>query len=369
MKPHPTRSLLPLGFLLAALFVGLPAAADTGSVVEYAVPTTGSQPVSIVTGPDGSLWFTEFAANKIGRLSTNGTFDEFPILTVASQPDELAAGPDGNVWFAETAGNKIGRVTPTGDVTEFGAGISPASQPTAIVAGADGNLWFTERALANPTGRIGRISPSGEVTEYGIGITGHPLVIAAGSDGNLWFTESPGNKIGRIDPATMAVSEFPVPTFQSAPWEITAGPDGNLWFTELLGNKIGRISTDGEITEFPVPTPASRPNTIRPGPDPNPAKNCVFQRGRLGEEAFVARYGSFGGCVSTLAATRTLWFSEQLGNKIGQVTTGGDIFEFPLPSANSQPNGVAAGPGGAVWFAEQARNKIGRLDVDGLGPG
>src|SRR5690242_1112956 len=99
MKPHPTRSLLPLGFLLAALFVGLPAAAVTGSVVEYAVPTTGSQPVSIVTGPDGSLWFTEFATNKIGRMSTNGTFDEFPILTVASQPDELATGPDGNVWF------------------------------------------------------------------------------------------------------------------------------------------------------------------------------------------------------------------------------------------------------------------------------
>ena len=369
MKPQLTRSLLMLGFLLAALVLGLPAPADTGSVVEYAVPTTGSQPVSIVTGPDGNLWFTEFAADQIGRLSTDGTFDEFPIPTAASQPDELTDGPDGNVWFAETAGNKIGRVTPTGDVTEFGEGISPASQPTAIVAGPDGNLWFTERALTSHTGRIGRISLSGEVTEYSTGITGHPLLIAAGSDGNLWFTESPGNKIGRMDPATMAVSEFPVPTFQSAPWEIAAGPDGNLWFTELLGNKIGRITTDGEITEFPVPTPASRPNTIRPGPDPNPARNCAVQRRRLGEEAFIARYGSFGGCVATLAATKTLWFSELLGNKIGQITTGGDIFEFPLPSANSQPNGVAEGPDGAVWFAEQVGNRIGRLDVDALGPG
>src|SRR5262245_7045628 len=101
MKAHPTRSLLLLGLLLVALLVGLPAAADTASVVEYAVPTRASQPVSIVPGPDGNLWFTEFAANQIGRLRTNGTFDEFPILTVASQPDELAAGPDGNVWFAE----------------------------------------------------------------------------------------------------------------------------------------------------------------------------------------------------------------------------------------------------------------------------
>jgi streptogramin lyase len=369
MKPQPTTSLLLLGFVLAALLVALPAAADTGSVAEYAVPTAGSQPVSLVGGPDGNLWFTEYAGNKIGRLSTDGTFNEFAIPSAASQPDELAVGPDGNVWFAETAGNKLGRVTPTGDITEFAEGISPASQPTAIVTGPDGNLWFTERALTSPTGRIGRITPTGGVAEYGTGITGHPLVITAGADGNLWFTESPGNKIGRIDPASGLVHETTVPTFQSAPWEIAAGPDGNLWFTELLGNKIGRITSDGEITEFPVPSPASRPNTIRPGPDPDPAKNCAFQRERLGEDGFAARYGSFGGCVARLATTKTLWFSEQFGNKIGQITTNGDIFEFPLPSANSQPNGVAEGLDGAVWFAEQVGNKIGRLDVDSLGAG
>jgi virginiamycin B lyase len=206
------------------------------------------------------------------------------------------------------------------------------------------------------------------VTEYGTGITGHPLVIAAGPDGNLWFTESPGNKIGRIDPATGTVSEFPVPTFQSAPWEIAAGQDGNLWFTERLGNRIGRITVDGVITEFPVPTPASMPNTIRPGPDPNPAKDCAFQRETLGAEAFVARYGSFGDCVSGLATTETLWFSEQAGNRVAQITTNGDIFEFALPTPNSQPGGLAEGPDGAVWFAEFAGNKIGRLDVDSLGP-
>ncbi len=32
------------------------------------MPTAGSQPGAITTGPDGALWFAEFAGNKIGRI-------------------------------------------------------------------------------------------------------------------------------------------------------------------------------------------------------------------------------------------------------------------------------------------------------------
>src|SRR5687767_3030047 len=76
--------------------------------------------------------------------------------------------------------------------------------------------------------------------------------ITQGPDGNLWFTERLGNKIGRITPDG-TITEFPVPTAFSEPWEIAAGPDGNLWFTEQFGHKIGRITPEGEITEFPLP--------------------------------------------------------------------------------------------------------------------
>jgi virginiamycin B lyase len=147
----------------------------------------------------------------------------------------------------------------------------------------------------------------------------------------------------------------------------SAGLDGNLWFTERLGNKIGRVTPAGAISESNVPTLSSMPNTIRPGPDPNPADDCAFQRETLGESGFAARYGNFGGCVSRLATTKTLWFSEQSSNRLAQITTDGDIFEFPLPTPSSQPGGLAEGPDGAVWFAEFAGNQIGRLDVKNLG--
>jgi streptogramin lyase len=41
------------------------------------------------------------------------------------------------------------------------------------------------------------------------------------------------------------MTEFPIPTVASEPWEIVAGPDGALWFAEYTANKIGRIPACG----------------------------------------------------------------------------------------------------------------------------
>jgi hypothetical protein len=123
--------------------------------------------------------------------------NEFSIgITPGAQPSGITAGPDGNLWFTEVAANRIGQITPLGVVTEFSAGISPGAQPVAIAAGHDGNLWFTE----NGGDRIGRITPLGVVNEFSAGITPGAFLfgIASGPDHNLWFAEDGGNRIGRI---------------------------------------------------------------------------------------------------------------------------------------------------------------------------
>ena len=173
--------------------------------------------------------------NKIGRITPAGVITEFPILpTAGSDPWDITAGPDGNLWFTEYAGNNIGRITTAGDITEF---LIPTvgSQPHGITAGPDGNIWFTENFGNN----IGRITPAGVITEFPVGSA--PWGITAGPDGNIWFTENFGNNIGRITPAGV-ITEFPIPTAGSWPWGITAGPDGNLWFTEQYGDNIGRLN-------------------------------------------------------------------------------------------------------------------------------
>ena len=356
------KTKLTVTLSVVALLVALPAAGATGTVTETQIPTPNSQPVQIVSGPDGALWFTEAAGNKIGRITTDGTItNEYPVPTVASGLDDIAIGPDGNPWFAESAGNRIGSIDPSGTITES-APLAPGSQPISVVAGPDGSAWFTEHG----TGKVGRLASDGTLTEYSTGITGRPLVITTGPDGNLWFTESPGNKIGRLDPTVGVTQEFTVPTVQSAPWEIASGPDGALWFTERVAGKIGRITTDGAISEYAIPTPNSMPNTIRTGPDPNPAKDCGFQRETMGEEAFEAEYANFGDCVSRLATTQTLWFSEDRGNRIAQITTDGEVFEFPPLAPNARPGGLGEGADGNVWFAEFGGNKIGSLEVQGV---
>lgn len=233
-------------------------ASPVGSITEFPLPTPNSQPQGITAGPDGNLWFTDAGTNQIGRITTGGTITEFSIPTANSTPLGIAAGPDGNLWFTESgAGNHIGRISPSGMITEF-----PVNDLSwEITSGPDGNLWFTDY-----TGRhIGRISPSGSITEF-IVPTANSITqgIAAGPDGNLWFTELIyqgtgnnlkviGGKIGRITGGG-TITEFPVPTTNSAPIEIAVGPDGNLWFTEqiyqgtgnnlkVIGGKIGRITS------------------------------------------------------------------------------------------------------------------------------
>ncbi len=61
-----------------------------------------------------------------------------------------------------------------------------------------------------------------------------------------------------------------------------------------------------------------------------------------------------------------LWFTENTRNKIGRITTAGVITEFTLPTANSSPYGITAGPDGNLWFTEQFGNRIGQITPAGV---
>jgi streptogramin lyase len=295
--------------------------AGTGTIQEFTVPTLASTPNGIAAGADGNLWFTEYTANNIGRITPSGTVTEFPVTTPKSAPRQIAAGPDGNLWFTEFSANKIGKITTSGVITEYPIPTA-SSGPRGIIAGPDGNIWFTEFNA----GKIAKITTSGVVTEYTIPTTGSgPRGIEPGPDGNLWFTENTGNKIGRITTAGV-ITEYTTGLLTgSQPARIRVGPNGNLWFTENIGNNIGEITTSGVISEFNIPTSSSAPVGITPSPDGN------------------------------------LWFTENGGNKIGEITTSGSITEFTVPTTGAGPQDIVTGPNGNLWFTEQTGNQIGEI--------
>ena len=100
-------------FLFCALSDALPALAQP-TITEYPLPTASSSAAWIARGPDGNLWFTEYATNMVAKITTSGVITEYSIPTPNSGPAGLTVGPDGNLWFPEILGNKIAKVTPTG---------------------------------------------------------------------------------------------------------------------------------------------------------------------------------------------------------------------------------------------------------------
>jgi hypothetical protein len=66
---------------------------------------------------------------------------------------------------------------------------------------------------------------------------------------------------------------------------------------------------------------------------------------------FSLRFSLFGGLLSLFICvlTQTAPSAEALSGKIR---------EFPIPTVNSQPALIAAGPDGALWFTEFTDNKI-----------
>jgi hypothetical protein len=56
------------GKLRASLATKSAGSLPPGAVTEFTIPSDGSGPHSITTGPDGALWFAEYHGNRVGRL-------------------------------------------------------------------------------------------------------------------------------------------------------------------------------------------------------------------------------------------------------------------------------------------------------------
>lgn len=175
---------------------------------------------------------------------------------------------------------------------------------------------------ANGARSLAQAQPA--VTEYAIPTDkSQPFGITAGPFGTMWFTEGNANKIGKIA-MNGHITEYPVPTADSNPGSLVTGMGGAVWFVERFGNKIGRITTDGnQVNEYAIPT-AGQPATTASGQTVTTSLPQGIVNG----------------------PDNALWFTEQAGNKIGRITADGTITEYPLPTANSGPRGIALGGAG-----------------------
>jgi virginiamycin B lyase len=205
---------------------------------------------------------------------------------------------------------------------------TPGSRPHDPLAAKDGSLWYTGQM----TSALGRVDPkTGAVKEFPLK-TEHsgPHGLTEDKAGNIWYTGNHAALIGKLNPKTGEVTEYKMPEADAKdPHTLLFDKTGNtLWFTVQNANRIGRLDPKtGEVKLFTPPTPKSRPYGMA-----FDSKNNLY----------VVQFGT---------------------NRVARVDTKtNEIKEYVLPDSASRPRRVAVTPDDMVWYADYSRGYLGRLD-------
>lgn len=150
------------------------------------------------------------------------------------------------------------------------------------------------------------------------------------ADGSIWWAGQWGNLIGRINPDTGDMREYPLPD-GAKPHNIVTDHAGNIWYTGNGNGTLGKLDPrSGEIAVFKMPDPAAR--------DPHTA--IIDQKG-------------------------TVWFTLQQSNMVGRlIPATGEITLVTMPTPKSRPYGIKLSATGVPWVACNGHNCLVRVDPE-----
>ena len=156
-----------------------------------------------------------------------------------------------------------------------------------------------------------------------------PNAIAVDARGNVWFTLENQSSLAELNPSTGKVQEFPIPVHakgSTTTWGIVVDNSrGLVWFTELVSNSVWsfNISTH-KFVQYELKSPISFPFGI-----------ALDNQGNV-------------------------WFTEFFANKIGEITTTGNLTEIPIPlEGNIEASSITVDSNDKVWFTLPGVNSTG----------
>src|SRR5258706_2192396 len=235
-----------------------------GSMEIWPVPTPGSRPHDPLAASDGSLWYTGQMANVLGRVDPKtGKVREYPLKTAHSGPHGLVEDAGGNIWYTGNTGALIGKLDPkTGAVVEHRMPEPEAKDPHTLIFDKSDILWFT----VQNANRIGRLDPkTGEIKLLTPPTPkSRPYGMAFDSKGTLFVVQFGTNRVLKVDTKTLAMHEYVLPDTASRPRRIAITPDDIVWYTDYSRGYLGRLDPrSGQLKEWPSPSgPKSAPYGI-----------------------------------------------------------------------------------------------------------
>jgi virginiamycin B lyase len=205
----------------------------------------GSYPHDVAPAADGPVWFTGQHQGFLGRFDPKtGSVEKVPLGRGAA-PHGVIVAPDGGAWVTEGGQNAIARVDPaTRAVKLFPL---PKEFPNANLntptIGRNGIVWFTGQS-----GVYGRLDPaSGKVDAWKAPRGTGPYGIAATPAGEVWFASLAGDYIGRIEPATGAVTVVDPPRRGAGPRRVWSDSKGVLWVSFWQTGEVARYDPASKV--------------------------------------------------------------------------------------------------------------------------
>ena len=194
----------------------------------------------------------------------------------------------------------------------------------------------------------------------------------AASDNTIWWTGQMKNRLGKVDPSTGEMHEFPLEVEDSGPHGLVEDKNGNIWFTAVSGDYIGMLNpVTGSVDEYPVPDGTRGPHT--PIFDQIGTLWFTLQSGHVGrfvpetEEMIVTATPTSGTYPYGIQVNSTgvPWYVDFRGNRVGNINPETlKITEYELPHPDSRPRRIAITPDDVVWYTDYPRGYLGRFDPE-----
>ncbi|WP_433788812.1 Vgb family protein [Actinoplanes sp. CA-252034] len=202
------------------------------------------------------------------------------------------------------------------------------------------------------------------MTEVTLPVGWAPYAVAGDHDGTLWTTilDPPG--LARVTPDGLRHEAF-----DARPMLLTVATDGAIWCTRS-DDRLVRRDTGGAHTVIEVP-PGSAPYGIAAAADGGvwftaPGLNRIGRVTTAGDLTMVdLPVPDARAAMITVAADGSAWAALNGAGALARVS--GDtvrIIELPGGRAPAAPVGVAAGNSG-VWYADIAGGCVGLVDASG----
>lgn len=248
---------------------------------QYLTPPGGHHGImGVLVAPDDTIWFAEQAGNYLGHyFPATGHYQVYPLpwitipdpghagqnVSLPSAPNELALDGYGDVWFTEFNADRLGRLDPsTGSIRHYPLSPNRSVQtlyPYGVAVDALGSIWFTESG----SNRFGRLDPKTGALHLFAVPDPHALTmeIAGDGQGSIWVTSFSPGLLFRFNPGTRALTTYTVAGSgyeRGTLYGLLATTSGDVWMTILAENMIAHLDVaTGRFMYYRIPAAGSLP--------------------------------------------------------------------------------------------------------------